>query len=138
MGVYAKEVKIESSENDVTDLTDVVRMLLKESKMKNGTVTVHSVRSVCAVTTIEYEPGCVKDIKDLIERLVPKDRDYAHQERWHDNNGYSHMRSSLIGPSITIPFINQKLCMEPWQQVVFINYHPGEREWEVAIVFNGE
>ncbi len=138
MAVFAREIKIKSRENDVTDLTDRVRSMLLESRMKNGTVTVHSVRSVCGVTTIEYEPGCIKDITALIEKLLPKDQYYAHQETWHDNNGHSHMRSALIGPSITVPFINGKLCMETWQQVVFINYHPDVREWEVAIVFNGE
>ena len=139
MAVFTEQFNVSTKEDtDVIDLTSKIRNLLAKSRLKDGLVTVHSVRSVCAVTTIEYEPGCVQDIKDLAEKLVPRAENYEHQKRWHDNNGHSHMRSALFGPSLSVPFMDGRLCMEPWQQIVFVDFQPAASNWEVAVVFMGE
>ena len=111
---------------------------MRESRIKNGIMCVHSERSVAAVVTMEFEPGCVKDFHDLLEKVVPTGIEYEHHKRWHDGNGHSHMRSTLVGPSKTFPVIDGKICLEPWMQIVFADFQPASTKWELSIVIVGE
>ncbi len=112
MTVITKIIQIKSkSENDIIDITDQVSKFVKESKVENGAVIVFVVGSTAAITTIEYEPGLQKDFPEMLSRLAPKGIEYAHDNTWHDGNGHSHVRASLIGPSLTIPIIEGHLTL---------------------------
>ena len=121
MTVITKNIKIKSkSENDIIDITNQVSKIVKESKIENGAVIVFVVGSTAAITTIEYEPGLQKDFPEMLSRLAPKEIEYAHDNTWHDGNGHSHVRASLIGPSLAIPIIEGRLTLGTWQQIVLV------------------
>src|SRR5215210_9273007 len=121
MTVITKNIQIESkSENDIIDITDLVLKIVKESKIQNGAVVVFVVGSTAAITTIEYEPGLRKDFPEMLSTLVPSDMEYAHDNTWHDGNGHSHVRASLIGPSVIISFTEGHLTLGTWQQIVLV------------------
>jgi secondary thiamine-phosphate synthase enzyme len=111
---------------------------VEESKIKNGTMTIFVSGSTAAVTTIEYEPGLVHDFPEMLSRIVPKDIEYEHDKTWHDGNGHSHVRSSLIGPSLTIPIIGGKLTLGAWQQVVLLEMDTRSRNRTVNLQIIGE
>jgi len=125
-------------EGDVIDLTDKLQEVLDKSGLKNGVLTVFVPGSTGAITTIEYEPGLVVDIRNVLERIAPKGAYYEHEKRWHDGNGHSHVRASLIGPSLTIPFIDGKLTLGTWQQVVFLELDIRPRHRRLVIQMIGE
>jgi len=137
--VVTKNFQIKSkSENDIIDITDQVSKIVKESKIENGVVIVFVVGSTAAITTIEYEPGLQKDFPDTLSRLVPRDIEYAHDNTWHDGNGHSHVRASLIGPSVTIPFIEGHLALGTWQQIVLVEMDTRPRERKIILQVMGE
>ncbi|MBA2268280.1 MAG: secondary thiamine-phosphate synthase enzyme YjbQ [Thermoproteota archaeon] len=134
MTVFTKNIQIKSkSENDIIEITDEVTKTVKESKIQNGAVVVFVVGSTAAITTIEYEPGLQKDFPKMLSRLAPKDIEYAHDNTWHDGNGHSHVRASLIGPGITIPFVEGHLTLGTWQQIVLIEMDTRPRERKIII-----
>lgn len=134
MTVFTKSIQIKSkSENDIIEITDEVTKTVKESKIQNGAVVVFVVGSTAAITTIEYEPGLQKDFPEMLSRLAPKDIEYAHDNTWHDGNGHSHVRASLIGPDITIPFVEGHLTLGTWQQIVLIEMDTRPRERKIII-----
>lgn len=134
MTVFTKNTLIKSkSENDIIEITDEVTKTVKESKIQNGAVVVFVVGSTAAITTIEYEPGLQKDFPEMLSRLAPKDMEYAHDNTWHDGNGHSHVRASLIGPGITIPFVEGHLTLGTWQQIVLIEMDTRPRERKIII-----
>ena len=139
MTVITKNTQIKSkSENDIIEITDEVTKTVKESKIQNGAVVVFVVGSTAAITTIEYEPGLQKDFPEMLSRLAPKDIEYAHDNTWHDGNGHSHVRASLIGPGITIPFVEGRLTLGTWQQIVLIEMDTRPRERKIIIQVIGE
>ena len=101
-------------------------------------MTVFCPSSTSALTTVEYEPGAVADLKRMFEELVPSGKDYAHNDTWEDGNGHSHMRASLLGPSLTIPFVEKTLTLGVWQQVIYIDFDIRPRQRELVIQFMGE
>ncbi|MHA1293108.1 MAG: secondary thiamine-phosphate synthase enzyme YjbQ [Promethearchaeota archaeon] len=106
---------------DVINITNQVQSAVNESKIKNGIVNVHIAGSTGAISTTEFEPGLVKsDIKNLLEKLIPYDKNYSHHKTWHDHNGAGHLRSFLIKTSQTFPIQNSKLILGTWQQIIFI------------------
>ncbi|MFQ5616969.1 MAG: secondary thiamine-phosphate synthase enzyme YjbQ, partial [Anaerolineales bacterium] len=107
---------------DIVDITRGVADTIQESGLENGIVTVFCPSSTSGLTTIEYESGCVKDLRRLFDEIIPQNRDYAHNARWGDGNGHSHVRAALLGPSITIPFVNRRLTLGTWQQIVFVDF----------------
>ena len=115
-------------ENDIIDITNNVKKILLESKLKNGIITLFVVGSTAAITTIEFESGLTKDFPNMLERIAPKDTEYEHDKTWHDGNGHAHVRASLIGPSLTIPFINGETSLGTWQQIVFVELDTSSRE----------
>jgi secondary thiamine-phosphate synthase enzyme len=104
----------------MVDITDQTLRTILESKLENGIVTISVSGSTAAVSTIEYEPGLSTDFPMMLNRIIPKDMEYKHDETWHDGNGHSHVRASLIGPSLTVSFKDRNLILGNWQQIVFI------------------
>jgi secondary thiamine-phosphate synthase enzyme len=125
-------------EGDIIDLSDKLNSVIRASGLKNGNVTVFVPASTAAVTTIEYEPGLLKDLPNALERIAPKDIEYEHEKAWHDGNGHSHVRASILGQSLTIPFIDGKPVLGRWQQVVLIELDIRDRERTVIFQIIGE
>ncbi len=139
MAVVTKQIKISSkSENDVIDITKQVADVILESGISNGTITVFVSGSTGAITTIEYEPGLVKDFPDLLSRIAPDDINYEHEQRWHDGNGRSHVKASLVGPSLTVPFKDGQLLLGTWQQIVFLELDTKARTRTLVLQIIGE
>jgi secondary thiamine-phosphate synthase enzyme len=137
--VYTQKVFIESPEGfHCQDITSIAEAALQESGVHSGIMCIHSERSVAAVVTMEFEPGCVKDFEGLLDRIAPPGIDYEHHKRWQDNNGHSHMRSTLLGPGKTFPIIDGGISLEPWMQIVFVDFQPTATKWELAIAIIGE
>ncbi len=139
MTVITRNIQIKSkSENDILDITDQVSKIVEESKIENGAVIVFVVGSTAAITTIEYEPGLKKDFPEMLSRLAPKDIEYSHDNAWHDGNGHSHVRASLIGPSLAIPIIVGRLMLGTWQQIVLVEMDTRARERKIILQVIGE
>lgn len=132
---FSFEVKTKG-DDDIIDITPLVEEKLTLSKIKNGLAIVFVSGSTCAITTMEYEPGLIEDLKVLLQRLAPKNETYKHNLRWNDDNGYAHLRASLIGPSLGIPLVDGKLKLGIWQQIVLIDFdnHPRQRYTTVQLV----
>jgi secondary thiamine-phosphate synthase enzyme len=125
-------------ENDILDITDKVNNSINSTKMKNGIVTIFVPGATGALTTIEYEPGLLMDFPNTLEKIAPKNQSYEHEKRWHDGNGHSHVKASLIGPSITVPFVNKKLTLGTWQQIVFLELDARSRHRKIVLQIIGE
>jgi len=139
MVVVSKSIAIQTKgEGDILDLTRTVASILTETKLSSGIVTVFVPGATGALTTIEYEPGLLKDFPDMLERIAPRGLSYEHERRWHDGNGHSHVRASLIGPSITIPFVDGKLSLGTWQQIVFLELDVHSRSRNLMLQIIGE
>jgi len=123
---------------DLVDITGQIRDIVRSSKLEKGSVIVFIVGSTAAITTFEYEPGMVRDVKELFERLIPSKRGYHHDETWNDANGFSHLRASLQGPSLTIPFDNGEPLLGTWQQVVVAEFDTRPRQRQVVVQLIGE
>jgi len=139
MAVITKQIKISSkSENDIIDITEQVADAISESGISNGTITVFVSGSTGAITTIEYEPGLVKDFPEMLSRISPDDINYEHEQRWHDGNGRSHVKASLVGPSLTIPFKDGQLLLGEWQQIIFLELDTRARTRTLVLQIIGE
>ncbi len=139
MAVSTKKIKIDTKgDTDIIDVTDEVAAYLKGSALTNGTVTVFVPGSTAGITTVEYEPGVIKDLQRAFEEIASKDREYAHNKKWGDMNGYSHVRASLLGPSLNVPFIEGKLQLGRWQQIIFIDFDNRPRSREIILQIVGE
>jgi len=123
---------------DVIDITAKVREYLEKEKIQNGLATLFVSGSTAALTTIEHEPGLIQDLKEFVERYIPSNRRYHHDDRWGDDNGFSHVRASLFGPSLAIPIENGRLCLGTWQQIVLLDFDNRARTREITIQFMGE
>ncbi len=139
MTVKTKQLSIHTrGEGDILDVTSAVADAVVETKLKNGIVTVFVPGSTGALTTIEYEPGLLKDLPDMLERVAPRNLVYEHEKRWHDGNGHSHVRASLIGPSLTVPFSNGRLTLGTWQQIIFMELDARSRSRNLILQIIGE
>ena len=123
---------------DIHDITEQVARQVTQSGLKDGTVTVFCASSTSAITTIEYENGALSDLKRLFNEIIPPNREYAHNARWGDGNGHSHVRASLLGPSLTIPFVNGKLTLGTWQQIIYVDFDNRPRKRELVLQIIGE
>ena len=139
MTVKTKQLSIHTGgEGDILDITRDVTEVVAKTKLKNGIVTVFVSGSTGALSTIEYEPGLLKDFPNMLERIAPKNLVYEHEKRWHDGNGHSHVRASLIGPSLTIPFVNGRLTLGTWQQIIFMELDVRSRVRNLILQIIGE
>ena len=138
MAVFSEQLKLKTKgHTDIIDITDPVRSKLRSLNIKDGIVVISVVGSTAALTTVEFEPGLVQDLKDLFNKIIPAGQ-YHHDEAWHDGNGHSHLRASLIGPSVTIPFSGQKLTLGTWQQIILVDFDNRPRQRKIILQFVGE
>lgn len=137
--VVTDTIRLDTKGNcDIKDLTREVEARVSRSKLKNGIVTVFATGSTGAITTVEYEPGLVRDIGEMLDRIVPRGVEYHHDMRWHDGNGHSHVRASLMGPSLTVPFVDGRLKLGTWQQIIFLDFDNRPRSREIVVQVMGE
>lgn len=123
---------------DLVDITGQISAILRDSGLETGNLMVFVIGSTAAITTFEYEPGLVADVRELYDKLVPKNKHYSHDETWGDANGFSHLRAALQGPSLTIPFKQARLLLGTWQQVVLAEFDHRPRERQIVVQIIGE
>ncbi len=123
---------------DLVNITDEISELLKKSKLIKGNITVFNIGSTAAITTFEFEPGMIKDMQELYEKIVPSSQHYHHDDTWGDANGFSHLRAALQGPSLTIPFEKGSLLLGTWQQVVLAEFDNRPRQRKIVVQIIGE
>ena len=138
MNIITKETTIKTKhENQMIDLSDDINKEIKSSGLKDGIVTVFTRHSTAAITTIEYEPGLEKDFPAMLKLIAPDDVFYEHENTWHDGNGRSHVKASLIGSSITVPFKDQKLLLGQWQHIIFLECNIEGRDRQLVFQMIG-
>ena len=120
----------------ILDITSAVSQAVESSGLSEGLATVFVTGSTASVTTIEYEPGLVHDLTEAVERLYPRAMEYRHHERWGDDNGHSHVRASMLGPSVSVPFTSSKLTLGTWQQIILVDFDtsPRSRDYIIQIL----
>ncbi|MFN2167852.1 MAG: secondary thiamine-phosphate synthase enzyme YjbQ [Anaerolineae bacterium] len=137
--VVTRQIKLNTRGNgQILDITGEVSREVRDSGLHNGIVTVFTPSSTSALTTIEYESGAVHDLQQLFDRIVPPGLDYQHNLRWGDGNGHSHVRHALLGPSLTIPFVEGRLTLGTWQQIVLADFDVRARSRSLVIQIMGE
>ena len=140
MTVESHRFTVNSNGNThVIDLTSEVQQCLAQGSISAGTVTVFVVGSTAAISTTEFEPGLVgTDLRSAYERIAPEDGYYHHEETWHDDNGHSHVRASLTGPSLTVPLVDRKMTLGTWQQIILMDFETRPRKREIIVQVLGE
>ena len=139
MGVFFDEINIKTKgEPDIIDITASIQNIVDRSPLKDGLACIIVAGSTGAITTIEYEPGLMKDLPRALEKIAPKGIHYDHHETWHDDNGHSHVRASLMGPSKTFPFRGGKLIHGTWQQIIFVEFDTRSRNRNLIVQILGE
>jgi secondary thiamine-phosphate synthase enzyme len=123
---------------DIVDITAKVRESIAQEKIKSGLVTLFVSGSTAALTTIEHEPGLIQDLKEFVEKLIPSNRRYHHDDRWGDDNGFAHLRAALFGPSLSIPIENGQPALGTWQQVILLDFDNRPRTREIIVQLIGE
>jgi secondary thiamine-phosphate synthase enzyme len=137
--IKTASVDLQSSGNaQVMDITRQVTQAVRESGLTSGIVIVFCPSATSGVTTIEYESGAVQDFQRLFDEIVAPNREYLHNLRWGDGNGHSHVRAALLGPSLTIPFVNRQLTLGTWQQIVFVDFDNRTRQRSLVLQMIGE
>jgi len=137
--VVTKKISLQSKGHcDIIDITPQVEQQLAETDISNGTVTLFVSGSTAGISTIEFESGLLSDFQGMWERNVPKDIPYDHDRRWGDGNGYSHVRASLLGASLVIPFNDRRLALGTWQQVVLVDFDNRPRSRQIVMQIMGE
>jgi secondary thiamine-phosphate synthase enzyme len=122
---------------DIIDITAQVTTQVRDAEIEDGLVALFVTGSTAALTTIEHEPGLVQDLKELVEKLIPSDRRYHHDDRWGDDNGFSHLRAALFGPSLQIPIVNGRLVLGTWQQIILLDFDNRPRTREIVVQLIG-
>ncbi len=139
MPIVTREIQVRTEGNsEVRDITDYVMRAVEESELTSGIVNVFCPGSTGGITTIEYESGVVADLKQVLDEITPPNRDYRHHQRWGDDNGASHIRAALVGPSLSIPFVQGRLTLGAWQQIVFIDFDTRPRSRRLVVQLIGE
>ncbi len=134
MKVHTGEINLSTKgEVDIIDITGEVSRIVGESGIENGIAVVFCVGSTCAISTVEYEPGLLKDIPEALEKLFPKGKYYHHEETWHDGNGHSHVRATFLKPDLTVPVVDGKLTLGTWQQIIFLELDVRKRSRKVVV-----
>lgn len=139
MTVISKTIIVKTKGQDsIIDITAQTSREIESSNIKNGIATVFVSGSTAALTTIEYEPGLISDFPKMLERIAPQNIEYGHEKMWHDGNGHSHVRASLIGPSLSVPFCNGELMLGTWQQIVLVELDIRSRDRNLILQIIGE
>ena len=124
--------------NDIIDITSQLQQIVSNSGFTEGQLMVFVPGSTAALTTVEFEPGLKKDLKEFFEEWIPMNRHYYHNDTWHDGNGYAHVRASMLKPSLNIPFTEKHLCLGTWQQVILIDFDNHQRHRNIVVQIIGE
>jgi secondary thiamine-phosphate synthase enzyme len=136
--IYFNQVDVQLKTGiDIVDISSELQRLIEKSKIINGTLNATLIGSTGSITTIEFEPGVVEDLRLAVNRLAPPDSEYEHEKAWHDGNGHSHVQAALLGPSIALPVRNSRLITGTWQQVVVINHDNKARKRKVEVTIIG-
>lgn len=139
MTVKNRAIHLDTRGNaDILDITSQVADAVAQTGLQDGTVTIFSPSATSALTTIEYESGCLSDLRRLFDEIVDPDRHYAHNARWGDGNGHSHVRAALLGPSFTVPFVDGELTLGTWQQIIFVDFDNRPRSRDLVVQIVGE
>jgi secondary thiamine-phosphate synthase enzyme len=139
MTINTKRIQISTGgHGEAINVTSEIVKEVNNSGINSGIATVFIPGSTAGITTIEYEPGLISDLQDMWERIIPANIDYEHNKAWGDGNGHSHVRASLLGPSITIPFINKRLTLGTWQQIIIVDFDVRPRSREIILQIMGE
>ena len=139
MAVYREEIRIKTArEGDIVDITNLVENVVKRSGISDGVVHVFAIGSTAAISTMEYEPGLKQDLPEILERIAPKNIEYKHHLRWGDYNGHSHIRATILGPSLTVPIKDGRLILGTWQQIIFIELDVRARNRRIMVTVMGE
>jgi secondary thiamine-phosphate synthase enzyme len=137
--VKSAEIEFETrGHGHIIDLTGRIALLIKNSDINSGIITVFTPSATSAITTIEYEPGLLQDLPEFFEKIIPSNFSYKHDTKWHDDNGYAHLRAALIGPDMTVPFNVKKMQLGTWQQIVFLDFDNCPRKRKVIVQIIGE
>jgi secondary thiamine-phosphate synthase enzyme len=137
--VLTNMIQLETKGNsDIVEVTGQIQDAISESVFVSGTVTIFSPSATSALTTIEYESGALTDFRRLFDEIASPDRTYAHNARWGDGNGHSHVRAALLGPSLTVPVVNKQLLLGTWQQIIFVDFDNRPRRRELVLQMVGE
>jgi len=136
--IFSKYLEFETAIDDVIDITGDTAVAVQASGLRSGIAVIFVPGATGAVTTLEFEPGLVHDIKITLSRMAPKNIEYAHDQKWEDGNGHSHIRASMIGPSLTVPFAGGKLLLGTWQQIVFLEMDNRPRKRRIIVQILGE
>jgi secondary thiamine-phosphate synthase enzyme len=137
--VFGEQFSISTKgHSDITDITERVRRIVSQSSVRSGIVTVFVVGSTASVSTIEFEPALVEDVRTMLEKIVPSDVESRHSQTWGDDNGFSHMRATLMGPGLTAPISEGKIVLGTWQQIVVIDHDNRGRQREIFVQVMGE
>jgi secondary thiamine-phosphate synthase enzyme len=139
MAVRSLSLKLKTRGNaDIHDLSEAVAKAVRDSGLQAGTVTIFCPSSTSALTTIEYEDGALEDLRRALDQIAPPDREYKHNLRWGDGNGHAHLRAALLGPSLSVPFVNGQLTLGTWQQIIYIDFDNRPRNRELVVQVVGE
>ncbi|HSD85835.1 MAG TPA: secondary thiamine-phosphate synthase enzyme YjbQ [Anaerolineae bacterium] len=137
--IASKKLALKTRGNgDTIDITPAVARAIDEANLAGGIVTLFVVGSTAALTTIEYEDGVVSDLGRVLEKIVPRQAEYEHHLRWGDDNGHSHVRAALLGPSLSVPFVGGRLTLGTWQQIILVDFDTRPRQREVVAQIIGE
>src|SRR5512136_748292 len=137
--VKSRALRLKTTGNcDIADITGQVAKEVDGSGIADGTVTVFAVGSTAGIATIEHESGRVTDLKAMWKKLIPASVGYHHNQAWGDGNGHSHLRYSLLGPSLTVPFTDRKMCLGTWQQIVYVDFDNRPRSREIVLQIIGD
>ncbi|RJP19354.1 MAG: YjbQ family protein [Candidatus Omnitrophota bacterium] len=139
MQIKTERIRVSTKGNtDIIDLTPQITKIVSNSGMTEGQVTVFVPGATGGLSTVEYEPGLLQDIPDMFEKIAPKGATYHHDMTWHDGNGHSHLRATLVGPSLTIPFEKKTLTLGTWQQVILLDFDNRARDRSIVVQLIGE
>ena len=139
MAVKTININLNTKGNaDILDITEHVSRAVADSGLSDGVITVFSPSATSGLTTIEYESGCISDLRRLFDEIIDPGRHYAHNARWGDGNGHSHIRAALLGASFSVPFVNGRLTLGTWQQIIFVDFDNRPRRRELVVQMIGE
>lgn len=139
MEILTKSISLLSKGfNDIIDITNEVEKILRESVLSEGSALIFVPGATAGITTMEFEPGLIKDYPEFFERIIPSDQTYSHDDTWQDGNGYSHIRASLQGASFTVPFTQKKLLLGTWQQIILIDFDNRSRKRSIIVQLTGK
>jgi secondary thiamine-phosphate synthase enzyme len=139
MTIITRTIQLDTSGHaDIHDITDQVAEVVKNSGVDNGIVTIFCPSSTSAITTIEYESGAVSDLRRLFDEIIPPNRHYQHNAKWGDGNGHSHVRAALLKASFTVPFVDSRLTLGTWQQIIYVDFDNRSRRRELVVQVMGE